>query len=366
VYVAATGHTVSGQMLDYWRANGADAVYGNPVSEPFAAANGLYSQAFEAGVFQFNPDYLWTDDPTVRLMPISRPLLNDRLGRFRSDGRRDAGGGDRRDSAWRAVDPAYDASAAEALASGGVYEFETGHTISGDLLAWYQAHEGRFYLGNPISQPLRERGAVVQYFEGGLLTTDGQVTSLAPLVAEHAADLRIETGPVPQGDLPEFDESLFWTTNNPWGGDASAVGKKRIVVSITEQTMWVYQGDTLILQSLVSTGKDPNGTEVGDFHVRIKELEETMAGFTDATGEVVAFGDEASATRESDASGERYEVADVPHVMYINFDAEALHGAYWHDNFGEKMSHGCINLPLDVAAFLFGWAPLGTEIRVLD
>ncbi|MDQ3043992.1 MAG: hypothetical protein M3R06_02400, partial [Chloroflexota bacterium] len=59
VYVSATGHTVSGQMLDYWRANGADAVYGNPVSEPFAAANGLYSQAFEAGVFQFNPDYLW-------------------------------------------------------------------------------------------------------------------------------------------------------------------------------------------------------------------------------------------------------------------------------------------------------------------
>ncbi|MBA3337243.1 MAG: L,D-transpeptidase, partial [Chloroflexia bacterium] len=123
---------------------------------------------------------------------------------------------------------------------------------------------------------------------------------------------------------------------------------------------------TLVLQSLVSTGKDPNGTEVGDFHVRIKELEETMSGFTDATGEVVGLGDEQSELKEPDASEERYEVADVPHVMYINFDAEALHGAYWHDNFGEKMSHGCINLPLDVAAFLFSWAPLGTEVRVIE
>jgi hypothetical protein len=366
VYVPATGHTLSGQMLDYWRANGADAVYGNPISEPFAAANGLYSQAFEAGVFQFNPDYVWTDDPTVRLMPIGRPILTERLDQFRGDGRRDGGGGDRRGSAWRAVDPAYDTAAAEALANGGVYVPETGHTISGSLLAWYQAHEGPFYLGNPISQPLWERGVVVQYFEGGLLTTDGERTSLAPIVAEHAADLRIETGPVDQDELPEFHETLFWTVDNPWGGDSSAVGKKRIVVSISEQTIWVYQGETLVLQSLVSTGKDPNGTEVGDFHVRIKELEETMSGFTDATGEVVGLGDEQSELKEPDASEERYEVADVPHVMYINFDAEALHGAYWHDNFGEKMSHGCINLPLDVAAFLFSWAPLGTEVRVIE
>ncbi|MDP9473018.1 MAG: L,D-transpeptidase, partial [Chloroflexota bacterium] len=61
-----------------------------------------------------------------------------------------------------------------------------------------------------------------------------------------------------------------------------------------------------------------------------------------------------------------YGVKDVPNVMYINFDAEALHGAYWHDNFGTPMSHGCINLPLDVSAFLFGWAPLGTPVSVLD
>ena len=57
-------------------------------------------------------------------------------------------------------------------------------------------------------------------------------------------------------------------------------------------------------------------------------------------------------------------VEDVPDVMYINMDAEALHGAYWHNNFGQRMSHGCINQPLEFADFLYGWAPLGTVVWV--
>nr|MBA2278286.1 L,D-transpeptidase [Chloroflexia bacterium] len=91
-----------------------------------------------------------------------------------------------------------------------------------------------------------------------------------------------------------------------------------------------------------------------------------MEGFTDRSGEVVAVGDEATTEQETRPGEERYEVEDVPHVMYFNFDAEALHGAYWHQNFGQKMSHGCVNLPLDVAAFLYAWAPLGTAVTVYE
>ncbi len=87
-----------------------------------------------------------------------------------------------------------------------------------------------------------------------------------------------------------------------------------------------------------------------------------MAGFTDGTGEVVGLADGVT----GEQSGIRYEVKDVPHVMYINLDAEALHGAYWHNNFGTPMSHGCLNLPLDMAEFLYGWAPLGTQVWVHD
>jgi lipoprotein-anchoring transpeptidase ErfK/SrfK len=68
----------------------------------------------------------------------------------------------------------------------------------------------------------------------------------------------------------------------------------------------------------------------------------------------------------TEGQGTPYDVKDVPNVMYINYDAEALHGAYWHNNFGHRMSHGCINLPLDVAAFLYEWAPVGTAVTVIN
>jgi lipoprotein-anchoring transpeptidase ErfK/SrfK len=110
----------------------------------------------------------------------------------------------------------------------------------------------------------------------------------------------------------------------------------------------------------VSTGLEPNHTEIGTFHVRYKLEKQDMAGTTGPNGEVIALGEGAE---ESDG-GTPYEVKDVPHVMYINMDAEALHGAYWHNNFGNRMSHGCINLPLDFATFLYSWAPLGTMVWV--
>lgn len=362
VYVEASAHTIRGQMLDYWRANGAASVYGNPISEPFASADGYYSQAFENAVFQYRPEYLYTDDPTVRLMPLGRTALDARAtSTLRADGRRAAGGGDRRGSKWRPLDPVGGSTVARILNEGGIYVEEAAHTISGDFLAWYEAHEGAFYLGNPLSQPMTDRGQLVQWFEGGLLMTGERGTRLAPLAAELADQLGIDTEPVEQGDLAAFDEQLFWTAENPNPqGDPLTPGAKRIEVSISQQKLWAYQGDTVILTSLVSTGITPNDTEQGKFHVRIKYEKQDMQGFTNGTGEVVGFGEEAPPGTIP------YGVEDVPNVMYINYDAEALHGAYWHNNFGVPMSHGCINLPLDVAAFLFGWAPLGTPVWVFE
>jgi lipoprotein-anchoring transpeptidase ErfK/SrfK len=88
-----------------------------------------------------------------------------------------------------------------------------------------------------------------------------------------------------------------------------------------------------------------------------------MRGFTGATGEVISVGDSAPI---GPATAEAYEVPDVPNVLYFSLLAEALHGTYWHDNFGNPMSHGCVNLPPDVAAWMYGWAPLGTEVVIRD
>lgn len=358
VYVPQTKHSVRGYMLDYWRANGAASVYGNPISEPFPSSDGRYSQAFENGIFQFYPELIWTDLPSIKLMPIGWPAMRARLDQIRPDGRRGGGGGDRRYAVWSWIPP--DSKAVErAVAEGGDYIAATGHTIRGAFADWYNRHEGWAYLGNPLSQPVAERGVVVQYFEGAMLMRlrDGRVR-LAPLAREMADELGIDTEPVAQGDLPVYDELLFWTMDNPNPmGDPYAPGRKWIEVNVSQQALYAYQGDTLITQTLVSTGIAPNTTELGVFHVRYKVPVTDMQGTTGPNGEVIAVGTEAQ-------GGEQYIVEDVPDVMYINADAEALHGAYWHNNFGYPMSHGCINLPLDMAHFLYGWAPLGTMVWV--
>ena len=50
-------------------------------------------------------------------------------------------------------------------------------------------------------------------------------------------------------------------------------------------------------------------------------------------------------------------------MSYFNGD-EAFHSAYWHNNFGNRMSHGCVNMPIPEAKFVYEWAPIGTEVWV--
>ena len=360
VYVASTGHSVGGWMLDYWRANGATATYGDPITEPFVGG-GYYSQAFERGVFQFYPELLWTELPAMGMMPIGYEALDGRVGEMRADGRRAGGGGDRRAGAWVAPDPA-SAEVATAYATGLVNPI-TGHTVTGAFWTWYRANEGAHYLGAPLGEPVAERGQTVQYFERGLLLEGKDGVRLAPLPGELIARgaMEVETAPIERGDLPEYDEAALVTTANPAPTGVSGEGRRWLEVDVANQVIRAYQGQTVVMESFVSTGLKPNETETGRFHVRIKRASEDMSGFTDSTGEVIS--NEAETETPNAVS---YDVADVPNVLYFNQEAEALHGAYWHNNFGYRMSHGCVNLPLDVAAFLFEWAPLGTEVWVHD
>jgi hypothetical protein len=360
VYSKSTKHSIRGLMLDYWRALGADNVYGNPVSEPFASPTGYYSQAFENAVFEYHPEFEGTNDPLVRMAPIGSALIGKRVEGLRRDKRREMGGGDRRSSIWAALDPKSDA-VKRAKDDGGFYSDVSGHTVAGDFADWYTAHEGGFYLGEPLSQAFKEAGTTIQYFECGALIRRNDVVRLAPLGARGAEALGVDLSPIAQDDLPEFAESLFKTAENPDPvGDITTPGRKWVEVNISQERLWAYQGDTVVMTTLVSTGLAPNNTERGTFHIRMKFEKQTMSGFASSTGEVVGLGDNPV------AGATHWEVKDVPNVMYVNTDAEALHGAYWHNNFGQPMSHGCINLPLDVASWMYGWTPLGTMVWVHD
>lgn len=359
-WIAATGHTIKGMLLDAWRANGAEAVWGNPVSEPFESPAGFYSQAFENGIAQYYDEYAYSNYPMVRLAPIGELLFGDRSGSgWRRDGRRVGGGGDRRTGIWSKIGS--DSPATQRLRGDDFYDADTGYVVTGAFATWWRAHEGDFQLGSPLSQAFEESGGRIQYFAQGALVERGSRVALMPVGQAIAERWGIDTTPLEQGELRRYSERLFMREVEGLAtGNLDAPGRKRIEVSRGSNTLWAYQGDELILTTLVATGLAPNWTEIGRFHIRQKAEKQTMNGFSSRTGEVVSMGD-------APVEGASFwEVKDVPHVMYVNHEGEALHGAYWHSNFGNYMSHGCINLPLDVAKFMFAWTPVGTEIVVRE
>jgi LysM repeat protein len=128
------------------------------------------------------------------------------------------------------------------------------------------------------------------------------------------------------------------TSLEAFGVDAPMDGERKIIIDLSEQTLTAYQGDVRVLHSLVSTGKDATPTLAGEFAIFQKLKTQHM-------------------------SGEDYDLPGVPWVMYY-YDEFAIHGAYWHANFGIPTSHGCTNMTIPESKALFAWAPLGTPVIV--
>jgi hypothetical protein len=119
--------------------------------------------------------------------------------------------------------------------------------------------------------------------------------------------------------------------------DGIGPGERWIHVHIPEQVLVAYQGDRPMMTTLVSSGRDYDGyvTPGGLFRIDSKLVSTTMQG--------------------NDPKEGVYEVEEVPWTMYFH-DAFAVHGAYWHDIFGNKKSHGCINVAPADARWLFYWS----------
>ncbi len=119
---------------------------------------------------------------------------------------------------------------------------------------------------------------------------------------------------------------------------------RRIEINLSQQHAYLFENENVIDSWPISSGKEGFSSSTGSFRISAKLTSQNM-GNRDLT--VSPF----------------YFTPDVPWVMYYNGD-EALHGAYWHNNFGNVMSHGCINMPLGSAEFAYAWAPMGTEVWV--
>lgn len=124
--------------------------------------------------------------------------------------------------------------------------------------------------------------------------------------------------------------------------------EKKIVIDISEQTLYAYEGKSLFMQELVSTGLELTKTPRGLFTLFKKMPSRYMQGPLPGVSE------------------QYYDLPGVPWTMYFTGQGAAIHGAYWHENFGEQWSHGCVNLPPAQARELYEWADVGTPILVQD
>jgi len=116
-----------------------------------------------------------------------------------------------------------------------------------------------------------------------------------------------------------------------------------IEVNLSQQRLYAWEGIILVNTTLVSTGRPGFDTPTGTFYINSRYRWQTMAGCI---------------------QGECYYVPDIPYVQYFTYIGHALHGTYWHNNFGHVMSHGCVNLPTPFAAWLWDWANIGTRVVV--
>lgn len=117
---------------------------------------------------------------------------------------------------------------------------------------------------------------------------------------------------------------------------------KRIEVDLSSQRLYAMENEQRVMEFPISSGKWGR-TPTGEFKIWMKLVSTKMSG-------------------GSKALHTYYYLPNVPYTMYF-YNNEipksrgyGIHGAYWHDNFGHPMSHGCINMRPDDAKTLFYWA----------
>jgi lipoprotein-anchoring transpeptidase ErfK/SrfK len=150
-----------------------------------------------------------------------------------------------------------------------------------------------------------------------------------PLVETNITTIEPPTliGPELPVAEPEFLEAV---DNSLLAHQPAYPGEKWIEVNVTAQQVTAWEGDVPVFTFTGSTGLPNTPTVLGEFRIYWK-LKSTLM------------------------TGPGYYLPDVPYTMYF-YKGYSLHGTYWHNNFGQPMSHGCVNLETGDAQKLFEWA----------
>jgi lipoprotein-anchoring transpeptidase ErfK/SrfK len=135
---------------------------------------------------------------------------------------------------------------------------------------------------------------------------------------------------------------LFFGSKTVYGAEIITDGKL-ITVDLTKQTLFAWESGKVVFQTKISSGLPKTPTVRGSYNIRTKVPSQRMKGGSKWYG--------------------YYNYPNVPNVMYF-YQGYAIHGAYWHNNFGRPNSHGCVNVRPEASAWLYNWASVGTRVEI--
>lgn len=345
VYFQETGHSLDQMFLDAWRSNNGWNTYGLPITPEITLDNGHVVQYLQYARFEYWPEGDANGNNFV-LGRVGQDLKPSVLQRSMIASNTNPGSittVTEQMKAWLPV------SANSDLAKNPdhTYVEATDHTVFGGFRDFWWATGDVNYLGNPLSQEYTIGDATYQVFEYGQLKwTAENGVHMVPVGSILADKYNLDTAAIGQGTIPTYDEALFIPPPPPgptYGEYVPGGGEVWVDINLSYEYMTVYQGDNILRELYISSGRTGFETPPGTFYVNRMLESQTMEGVI---------------------GGESYHVPDVPWVMYFTNEGHAIHGTYWHSNFGTPMSHGCINMPMDAAEYLYSIAFIGMRVEI--
>jgi hypothetical protein len=124
-------------------------------------------------------------------------------------------------------------------------------------------------------------------------------------------------------------------------------GAKRIEVDIDAQRLDCYEGDRIAFTTLVASGlHGQTATPTGEMSVLLKQPSRHMCNHPYPGGPAPL--------------GDLFDLPGIPWNLFFDLSGTAIHGTYWHNDFGVRRSHGCLNVSQEVARWIYRWAyPVG-------
>ncbi len=339
VYFPETGQVVGGAFRDFWRRRGALDVFGYPGTAAYDH-DGVMVQWFQRARFE-----RWPGQPGVTLA-----LLGQEAG-----------------VSQRPLPAPRDE---RALRTAGMRYFpETGHLVGGEILRFFERWGGVEIFGYPLTEEIGlepDSSGVMQWFQRARLEWRPGAGVQPALLGDELLDRHgLRAGPLaaPQprpAGAPDWFPALAAGAEQP-APPVRAItparapfpiepGEKWIEIDISEQRVTAWEGNRPVFTDLVSTGKAGKGlTPIGVFRIQRRVANATMDSRTIGIPPGHPL---------------YYRLENVLYTQYFTPQGHAIHYAWWHNNFGQPMSFGCVNMRLATARWFWDWATLGTLVVV--